>query len=174
MFFRALLPQRTAGGLPLRGCFCVGAGELFSRRFCGWIFSSAGFCKARTFFLLVLRVKRDFHSTFCPTAGGGFFLRVLPSRQIFPSADFYKGKDIFPAAFAGQAGFFRSFATRQGGFPLPDFSKWRGIFPVDFAGQAGFSLCLLPNGGRRVFPPGFSSGFYPLGRFSPPLILRRF
>lgn len=43
-----------------------------------------------TFFPLILRVKRDFYSAFCPTAGGGFFLWVLSSRQIFPSADFSK------------------------------------------------------------------------------------
>lgn len=156
-----MLPQRTAGGLPLRGCFLRGRRGIIlpaflrvKRDFFGLlpigkaVSLSPILANGRTFFPLILRVKRDFYSAFCHSAGGGFFRRALSSRQVFPSADFCKSKDIFPAGFAD---------------------------------QAGFLFCLLPNGGRRVFPPGFilSAGFPPplifaKARASFPLILRRF
>ena len=84
------------------------------------------FAKARTSFPLLLRVKRDFHSAFCPTAGGGFFLRV------------------FPPGF-----------TLSADFSLRWFLQRQGHFSRCFCGSGGIIFGLLPIGGRRVFPPGF-------------------
>ena len=152
-----MLPQRTAGGLPLRGCFLRGHRGIIlppflrvKRDFFGLlpigkaVSLSPILANGRTFFPLVLRVKRDFFG-------------LLPiGKAVSLSPILSKWQGIFPVDFAGQAGFPSSLLPIGKAVSLsPILSKWRDIFPVDFAGQAGFLFGLLPNGGRRVFPLGF-------------------
>ena len=68
-----------------------------------------------TSFPLILRVGRDFYSAFCHSAGIGFFLRVLPSRQIFPPLILAKARHFVPLILRVKRNFYSAFCPTAGG-----------------------------------------------------------
>ena len=174
-----MLPQRTAGGLPLRGCFLRGRrGIILPAFFMGGFFPLLVFAKQGHFSCWFCGSSGIF-SAFCPTAGGGFFLRVLSSRQIFPSADFSKWQDIFPVDFAGQAGFLSGLLPLGKAVSLsPILANGGAFFPLilqvgrdfysAFCHSAGGGFFLRVLFSRQIFP---SAGFCKARTFFP-LILR--
>ena len=91
---------------------------------------SPGVFAGRFFPLLVFAKQGHFFCWFCRS--NGIFILPFATRQGgFPLPDFSKRQDIFPAAFAGQAGFsFCLFPIGKAVSPSPILANGRTFFPL--------------------------------------------